>query len=210
MDAAIQQRVLKRLGRSPSPSPRTRVDSDSTEVPRELHPQIETVLEGAYGPGVLGIANSRINKDGIVKGVFVGRSRPTDPARTYDFGIDLVKNDVRFKRVALRGDSDDEEMCDCQKCKGKRSDARYLLNERLDKKCGASGIPDTAKCEKGEGGAPSVKGKKKGLSGTARRLAAAGVTAAVVAATRNNMKKGQKHPDKTSDLDNELDDLIKK
>jgi hypothetical protein len=117
MDTVIEQRVLQ--GRA------KRRDSALVAIPPSLHPQIVSTLKTVYGNGVLAVTNSKINKDGQIEGVFVGRSRPTEPARAYSYGIDLVKQDVRFKRVA-RKDSEEEETCGCKKCAGSRTDADDL------------------------------------------------------------------------------------
>jgi DnaJ-domain-containing protein 1 len=103
---------------------RVRRDSGPAIVPQSLHPQIVSTLKTVYGNGVLGVSNSKINKDGQIEGVFVGRSRPHEPAKVYNYGIDLVKQDVRFKRARTTRDSDDEECCggkkkgcECHSCK---------------------------------------------------------------------------------------------
>jgi hypothetical protein len=97
-----------------------RPSASSTAVPPNLHIHIETALKTVYGGGVLGVSNSRIDTNGVVSGVFVGRSRPHESAKVYTYGIDLVKKDLRFKRAELQ-DSEDEESCGCKKCKAKNA-----------------------------------------------------------------------------------------
>jgi hypothetical protein len=71
--------------------------------------------------------------------------------------------------------------------KGEAFEKVDALLARLDKKCGASGIPDNAKCTKAEGGAAPASPSKKGSSkfkGAAKTLAilAAGYAATNIAA----------------------------
>lgn len=101
-----------------------RRDSASTPIAQSLHPQIVSTLKTVYGNGVLGVSNSKINRDGQIEGVFVGRSRPHEAAKVYNYGIDLVKQDVRFKRARVTRDSENEECCggnkkgcECHSCK---------------------------------------------------------------------------------------------
>jgi DnaJ domain len=95
-----------------------RNDATSTPIPPSLNNEIKATLKTVYGDGILGVSNSRINTDGVVSGIFVGRSRPHESAKVYTYGIDLVKKDVRFKRSPVQ-DSEDEESCGCKKCMGK-------------------------------------------------------------------------------------------
>jgi hypothetical protein len=89
-----------------------RFNSDSSDtVPAFLNPQIESTLKTVYGNGVIRVSHATINRDGEISGIFVGRSRPSDPARTYTYGIDLVNEQVRFKRAVARRDEDNEENC---------------------------------------------------------------------------------------------------
>jgi hypothetical protein len=103
--------------------------TDASTIPVNLKPHIQSTLKTVYGNGVLQVGDSTINRDGEIEGVFVGRSRSSEPARVYTYGIDLVREQVRFKRsVPGRRDEAKEiccggrkkkQGCECSACAGK-------------------------------------------------------------------------------------------
>jgi hypothetical protein len=106
-------------GRKDSLPRRFRADAG---IPRTLEPQIVSTLRTAYGNGVLGVVQSKISKDGVVEGIFLGRSRPNVAPRPYRYSIDLVNERIRFRRRDVRRDSEgdcdceDKKRCSCAKC----------------------------------------------------------------------------------------------
>lgn len=115
--------------------------------------QAERILTPIFNNRPLTVMSVSLSPEGNPVGVFRGEPRP---GQTHYYTFKMGQN-VTFKRVMVKKDAMDEG-CGCEACdkkkkrpKGEAFEKVDALLERLDKKCGASGIPDNAKCTKGEG-----------------------------------------------------------